>query len=84
MGLDAPWKDHSVSEEKRLIEIYTNADFPAYHTTQDLVFYAVIHIAESLAEIMVDRSGEPREKVPEVREHILRVSTKIANQIEQA
>lgn len=84
LGLDAPWKDYSVNEEKRLIEIYTNTDFPAYHTTQDVVFYAVIHIAESLAEIMVERSGEPREKVPEVREHILRASSKIANQIEQA
>jgi len=82
LGFDAPWKDYSVDESRRLIEIYTNTDFPAFHTTHDVVFYAVIHIAESLAEIMVSSSGEPREKANEVREIILRASSKIASQIE--
>lgn len=81
LGLEAPWKEHSVDESRRLIEIYTNTDFPSYHTTDDVVFYAVIHIAESLAEIMVSMTGEPKERVNEVRESILRASSRIANQV---
>ena len=84
LGLDASWKDYSVDESRRLIEIFTNTDFPAFHTTQDPVFYAVIHIAESLAEIMVSRSGEPKEEANEVREKILRAASKIANQVASA
>lgn len=84
LGLEAPWKEHSVDESRRLIEIYTNTDFPAYHTTQDVTFYAVIHIVEALAEIVVRRSEESAEKIPEVRETLLRISSRIANQVENA
>lgn len=84
LGLDAPWKEHSVDENRRLIEIYTNTDFPAYHTTQDVTFYAVLHIVESLAEIVVRRSEESLEKVAEVRETLLRISSRIANQVENS
>jgi len=82
--LEAPWKEYSVDETRRLIEIYTNTDFPAYHTTQDVTFYAVLHIVEALAEIVVRRSEESAEKIPEVRETLLRISSKIANQVEDA
>ena len=82
LGLQAPWKAHSINDERRLIEIYTNTDFPAYYTTRDVPFYAVIHIAESIAEIMVSRNGEPKEKANEVREAILRHASRIRNQIE--
>lgn len=84
LGLDAPWKEYSVDEDRRLIEIFTNTDFPSYHTTDDVVFYAVIHIAESLAEILVTTSGEPKERINEIRESILRASSKIANQVATA
>lgn len=82
LGLSAPWKAYSVNEEQRLIEIYSNSDFPAYYTTGDVAFYGVLHIAESIAEIMVSRSGEPPEKASEVRETILRHASRIKNQIE--
>ncbi len=81
LGLESPWKEFSVDENLRLIEIFTNTDFPSYHTTKDVVFYAIIHIAESLAEIMVTRGGEGREKVDEVKESILRAASKIANRM---
>lgn len=81
LGLDAPWKEYSVDENRRLIEIFTNTDFPSYYTTKDPVFYAVIHIAESLAEILVTTSGESKEKTDEIRECILRASSMIANQV---
>lgn len=84
LGLDAPWKEHSVDENRRLIEIFTNTDFPSYHTTDDLVFYAIIHIAEALAEILVSTSGETEERINEIREFILRASSKIANQVATA
>ena len=82
LGLQAPWKAYSVNEERRLIEIYTNTDFPAYYTTRDVAFYAVLHIAESIAEIMVSRNEEPKEKANEVREVILRHASRIKNQVE--
>lgn len=84
LGLDAPWKDYSVDDNRRLIEIITNTDFPSYHTTSDVVFYAVIHIAESISEILVSTSGESDERVNEIRELILRGSSKIANQVAEA
>src|SRR5204863_5606416 len=52
LGLHAAWKAYSINEERRLIEIFTNTDFPAYYTTRDVTFYAVLHISESIAEIM--------------------------------
>lgn len=82
LGLQAPWKAYSVNDERRLIEIFTNTDFPAYFTTRDVAFYAVLHIAESIAEIMVSRSGEPKDKANEVREIILRHASRIKNQVE--
>ncbi len=42
---------------------------------------AVTHIAEFLAETMASRSGEPEKRINEVREYILRDSSKIANQV---
>lgn len=82
LGLQAAWKAYSINDERRLIEIFTNTDFPAYFTTRDVAFYAVLHIAESIAEIMVSRTGEPREKANEVREIILRHASRIKNQVE--
>ncbi len=81
LGFKSPWKEFSIDENIRLIEIFTNTDFPSYHTTKDVVFYAIIHIAESLAEIMVTRGGEGKEKVDEVKESILRAASKIANRM---
>ena len=82
LGLQAAWKAYSINDERRLIEIFTNTDFPAYYTTRDVAFYAVLHISESIAEIMVSRSGEPKEKANEVREVILRHASRIKNQVE--
>ncbi|MEE9237908.1 MAG: ATP-binding protein [Thermoplasmata archaeon] len=81
LGLESPWKEYTIDENRRLIIIYTNTDFPSYSITRDLPFYTVIHIAESLAEIMVEQSGESKEKVGEVKEAILRASSRIANQV---
>ncbi|MEE9600149.1 MAG: ATP-binding protein [Thermoplasmata archaeon] len=83
LGLDGPWKDVQVDERRRLIEIMTNTDFPLFSLTKDLVLYSLIHIAESVAEIMVRESGEPPERVNEVREIILREVSKIASQVEE-
>ncbi len=53
----------------------------AFKKTLKFSFYAVVHIAESLAEIMVTMNGEPDERVNEVREYIWCASSKIANQV---
>jgi len=82
LGLQAAWKAYSINDERRLIEIFTNTDFPAYYTSRDVAFYAVLHIAESIAEIMVSRSGELKEKATEGREAILRHASRMKNQIE--
>ncbi|MFQ5990711.1 MAG: ATP-binding protein, partial [Candidatus Methylomirabilales bacterium] len=83
LGLDGPWKGVQVDERRRLIEIMTNTDFPLFSMTKDLVLYSLIHIAESVAEIMISESGEPPERVNEVREVILREVSKIASQVEE-
>ncbi|MFQ5919649.1 MAG: hypothetical protein ACE5I4_06340, partial [Thermoplasmata archaeon] len=83
LGFDGPWKEVQVDERRLLIEIMTNTDFPLFSTTKDLVLYSLIHIAESVAEIMVRESEEPPERVNEVREVILREVSRIASQVEE-
>lgn len=71
IGEEKGWKDvyYKPSEP---IEVYTNQDFPAYAATSDIPFYAAIHIAEALGEIMARTYDEGLDKSMEYKEKILR------------
>lgn len=79
IGEEKGWKDvyHKQGEP---IEVYTNQDFPAYATTSDIPFYAAIHIAEAIGEIIAKANNEGLDKSMEYREKILR---KAANMIDE-
>lgn len=79
LGKDKGWKDVYYKSGEP-IEVYTNKDFPAYAATSDLPFYAAIHIAESLGEIIANVNSESANKAAEYRELILR---KAAQMIEE-
>ena len=81
LGTERPWKDWVLGDEG--IEIFTNKDFPAFLTTRDIIFYAVIHVAESLAEIVVKEANEPLTQVQELKEFILRKSAELISQFKE-
>lgn len=82
LGQDSSWKQYEFDKDKRKIIIYTNIDFPAFAATKDKIFYAVIHIAESIAEIMVKEVGEEIGNLQEIKELILKAASKLKNQID--
>ncbi|HXF49470.1 MAG TPA: ATP-binding protein [Verrucomicrobiae bacterium] len=76
LGEEESWKKWKYDPGK-VIEIFTNTDFPAFHATKDRVFYAVIHIAESISELLVHQAEEDPSNIDEIKELILRISSKI-------
>ncbi len=82
LGQDSAWKQYEFDKEKRKIVVYTNIDFPAFSTTKDTAFYAVLHIAESIAEIMVTEVGEEIGNLQEIKEIILKTASILKNQID--
>ncbi len=62
-------KDKTVDEEKG-IQVFTNIAFPAFANTKDHVFYATWHIAEAIAEVMVERNQKPAEEIAKIRDLI--------------
>lgn len=79
LGKERSWKDIYFRSEKpdEPIVIYTNKDFPAYATTSDIPFYAAIHIAEALGEIIARANNESLDKANEYKELVLRKSAQI-------
>lgn len=83
LGQEASWKAYEFDEKSRKLTIYTNIDFPAYSSTRDTVFYAVLHIAEAISEIMVKEVGsEEIGGAQEIKETILRGASTLKNQID--
>lgn len=76
LGEDENWKKWTYQAGK-IVEIFTNTDFPAFHATKDRVFYAVIHIAESISELLVREAEEDPSNIDEIKELILRKSAQI-------
>ena len=79
LGVKESWKKYTYSPGK-LVEIYTNTDFPAFMVTKDKVFYAVIHIAESLAEVMITEANEDMGSANDMKELILRKASELRDQ----
>ncbi len=74
-------KDKIVDEENG-IQVFTNTAFPAFANTKDHVFYGVWHIAESIAEVMVELNNKPTEQVAIIRDLILKKSAQIARDLD--
>ena len=83
LGIEAGWKDFSYFKDRGTIEVFTNIDFPAYAATNDVPFYAAIHIAESIAEIVVKVNNDDLIKINEIKEKILRGAAEIIGQFKQ-
>jgi hypothetical protein len=75
-------KDKTIDDEKG-IQIFTNTSFPAFANTKDHVFYAAWHIAESIAEVMVERNQRPVEEVAQIRDLILKKSSELTRQLDE-
>lgn len=82
-GADSGWKTYSYLKEKETIEVFTNQDFPAYAATTDIPFYAAIHIAEAIAEIVVKVNNYDPIKINEIKERLLRGASEIVGQFKQ-
>ncbi len=82
LGQEASWKQYDFNKEKKKLIIYTNTDFPAYIATKDHAFYAALHIAESISEVMVNEIGEEISNMQDIKETILKVASKLKTQID--
>lgn len=82
-GIDVGWKTYSYLREKGTIEVFTNQDFPAYTATTDVPFYAAIHIAEAIAEIVVKVNNYDAIKINEIKEKLLRGAAEKIGQFKQ-
>ncbi len=77
LGVEAGWKSYSYLEDRGTIEVFTNQDFPAYAVTNDIPFYAAIHVAESIAEIVGKINKFDSEKLAELKERVIRGASEI-------
>lgn len=75
-------KDKSVDEITG-IHVFTNIAFPAYANTKDYVFYGVWHIAEAIAEVMVEKNKKPFEEVMKIRDLILKGSAELTRELDE-
>jgi len=83
LGKDSPWKTYEYLPEKSLIIIATNTDFSAFSVTKDTPFYAAIHIAEALGEIISRvENDNSLSRAQEIKEKILRRAFEITEDFE--
>lgn len=80
LGTGAEWKEYRMDPELGL-EIFTNTDFPAFSVTSDRSYYAAYHVAESIAEILVNESQEPLANVGPLKQAILRHAAGLMSQL---
>ena len=81
LGEDAKSYEYKVDEKIKLVQIYTNTQFPAFHATHDQAFYAFTHIVDSLADLFLVYGREPRERFDEVRDVIMRKASEYVEEL---
>ena len=74
-------KDKDVDKDSG-IHVFTNISFPAFANTKDPIFYGVWHVAEAVAEVMVDENGSPATDVIKIRDLILKKSAEITQELD--
>lgn len=74
-------KDKNVDDEMG-IHVFTNTAFPAFANTRDHVFYGAWHIAEAIAEVMVEKNKKPISEVLKLRDLILKKCAEITRELD--
>lgn len=74
-------KDKNVDFENG-IQVFTNISFPGFSNTKDHVFYGAWHIAEAIAEVMVDLNKRPSSEMIAIRDKILKKSAEITRDLD--
>lgn len=82
LGQESSWKAYEFDKKRHKLNIYTNIDFPAFTATKDTTFYAVVHIAETISEVMVNEVGEEISNIQDIKETILRIASCLKTQID--
>lgn len=72
-----------VIDEKTGIHVYTNTAFPGFANTKDHVFYGAWHIAEAIAEIMVEENKKPASEILVLRDLMLKKCAEITRELDQ-
>lgn len=75
-------KDKNVDENTG-IQVFTNIAFPGFANTTDHVFYGVWHIAEAIAEVMVEKNKKPFDEVMKIRDLILKKSAELTRELDE-
>lgn len=79
LGEKEAWYQWSYTQDTGL-SIYTNTEFPAYFTTKDKAFYATLHIAESIAELLIQEAGVSADEFDDIRQLIMRKAAAVKDQ----
>jgi hypothetical protein len=79
---DTVMKDKTVDDVTG-IHVFTNISFPAFANNKDHVFYGTWHIAEAIAEVMVEQNKRPTEEVMKIRDLILKQSSEIVQELDE-
>jgi len=76
LGEDGPIYEKYYDKNARKLEVFTNLDFPAVHVTEDRAYYAFTQIVEAIAMIMVEEANADFDKFDDIRQILLRESSK--------
>jgi hypothetical protein len=76
LGPEAAWMDYQWNEGERTLEIDSNADHPSVLVSQDRNFLAFLHVVDAIAQIIMEESGAGWEKYNEIREVLIRETSK--------
>lgn len=76
LGPDASWMEFAWNEEGRTLEIDSNADHPGVLVTTDRAFLSFLHIVDAISQIIMKESGAGWEKFDEIRQVLMRETSK--------
>ncbi|MHB1341890.1 MAG: ATP-binding protein [Coriobacteriia bacterium] len=79
LGEKESWYQWTFSADSGL-DVYTNSEFPLYFTTKDKAFYATLHIAEAIAELLIQEAGVSADEFDDIRQMILRKAAAVKDQ----
>lgn len=82
-GAMGPIYEKDFNKENRNLNIYINKDFPSVKVTNDMAFYAFTFIVEAVAEVMVEGARADANKFNEIRQILLRESSKYVKELRE-
>ena len=82
-GSNGPIYEKDYNKESRNLNIYINKDFPSVKVTNDMAFYAFTFIVEAVAEVMVEEAKADENKFDEIRQILLRESSKYVKELRE-